>query len=179
MSQLGSVSQHPLQLCCWVTKTNEATHEIIRSGLDRSPMFSGVIEGTGPRYCPSIEDKIHRFVDKDSHQIFLEPEGLTTTELYPNGISTSLPFDVQDAMVRTIPGLEKAHITRPGYAIEYDYFDPRDLMHSLQTRHVTGCILLVRLMAPQVTKKLEHKATRRAECVSICPRTRCLGATTR
>ncbi len=138
MSQLGSVSQHPQQLCCWVTKTNEATHELIRGGLDRSPMFSGVIEGTGPRYCPSIEDKIHRFADKNSHQIFLEPEGLTTTELYPNGISTSLPFDVQDAMVRTIPGLEHAHITRPGYAIEYDYFDPRDLMHSLQTRHVTG-----------------------------------------
>ena len=138
MSQLGSISQHPEQLCCWVTKTNEATHEIIRGGLDRSPMFSGVIEGTGPRYCPSIEDKIHRFADKNSHQIFLEPEGLTTTELYPNGISTSLPFDIQDAMVRTIPGLENAHITRPGYAIEYDYFDPRDLMHSLQTRHVTG-----------------------------------------
>ena len=138
MSQLGSVSQHPQQLCCWVTKTNEATHEIIRGGLDRSPMFSGVIEGTGPRYCPSIEDKIHRFADKNSHQIFLEPEGLTTTELYPNGISTSLPFDVQDAMVRTISGLENAHITRPGYAIEYDYFDPRDLMHSLQTRHVAG-----------------------------------------
>ena len=138
MSQLGSASQHPQQLCCWVTKTNEATHEIIRGGLDRSPMFSGVIEGTGPRYCPSIEDKIHRFTDKNSHQIFLEPEGLTTTELYPNGISTSLPFDVQDAMVRTIPGLENAHITRPGYAIEYDYFDPRDLMHSLQIRHVTG-----------------------------------------
>ena len=138
MSQLGSTSQHPEQLCCWVTKTNEETHDIIRSGLDRSPMFSGVIEGTGPRYCPSIEDKIHRFADKNSHQIFLEPEGLTTTELYPNGISTSLPFDIQDAMVRTIPGLEQAHITRPGYAIEYDYFDPRDLRHSLQTRHVSG-----------------------------------------
>ena len=138
MSQLGSVSQHPKQLCCWVTRTNEVTHEIIRGGLDRSPMFSGAIEGTGPRYCPSIEDKIHRFADKNSHQIFLEPEGLTTTELYPNGISTSLPFDIQDAMVRTIPGLENAHITRPGYAIEYDYFDPRDLMHSLQTRHVAG-----------------------------------------
>ena len=138
MSQLGAASQHPQQLCCWVTKTNEATHEIIRGGLDRSPMFSGVIEGTGPRYCPSIEDKIYRFADKNSHQIFLEPEGLTTTELYPNGISTSLPFDIQDAMVRTIPGLENAHITRPGYAIEYDYFDPRDLMHSLQTRHVAG-----------------------------------------
>ena len=138
MSQLGSTSQHPEQLCCWVTKTNEETHDIIRSGLDRSPMFSGVIEGTGPRYCPSIEDKIHRFADKNSHQIFLEPEGLTTTELYPNGISTSLPFAIQDAMVRTIPGLENAHITRPGYAIEYDYFDPRDLNHSLQTRQVSG-----------------------------------------
>ena len=138
MSQLGSISQHPEQLCCWVTKTNEATHDVIRGGLDRSPMFSGVIEGTGPRYCPSIEDKIHRFADKNSHQIFLEPEGLTTTELYPNGISTSLPFDVQEAMVRTIPGLENAHITRPGYAIEYDYFDPRDLTHSLETRHVSG-----------------------------------------
>ena len=138
MSQLGSVSQHPQQLCCWVTRTNEVTHEIIRGGLDRSPMFRGAIEGTGPRYCPSIEDKIHRFADKNSHQIFLEPEGITTAELYPNGISTSLPFDVQDAMVRTIPGLEKAHITRPGYAIEYDYFDPRDLMRSLQTRHVAG-----------------------------------------
>ncbi len=138
MSQLGSISQHPEQLCCWVTKTNEATHDVIRGGLDRSPMFSGVIEGTGPRYCPSIEDKIHRFADKNSHQIFLEPEGLTTTELYPNGISTSLPFDVQESMVRTIPGLENAHITRPGYAIEYDYFDPRDLTHSLETRHVSG-----------------------------------------
>ncbi len=138
MSQLGSISQHPEQLCCWVTKTNEATHDVIRGGLDRSPMFSGVIEGTGPRYCPSIEDKIHRFADKNSHQIFLEPEGLTTTELYPNGISTSLPFDVQEAMVRTIPGLENAHITRPGYAIEYDYFDPRDLTHRLETRHVSG-----------------------------------------
>jgi tRNA uridine 5-carboxymethylaminomethyl modification enzyme len=138
MSQLGSISQHPEQLCCWVTKTNEATHDVIRGGLDRSPMFSGVIEGPGPRYCPSIEDKIHRFADKNSHQIFLEPEGLTTTELYPNGISTSLPFDVQEAMVRTIPGLENAHITRPGYAIEYDYFDPRDLTHSLETRHVSG-----------------------------------------
>ena len=138
MSQLGSTSQHPEQLCCWLTKTNEETHDIIRSGLDRSPMFSGVIEGTGPRYCPSIEDKIHRFADKNSHQIFLEPEGLTTTELYPNGISTSLPFDIQDAMVRTIPGLENAHITRPGYAIEYDYFDPQDLNHSLQTRQVSG-----------------------------------------
>ena len=138
MSQLGLIDEHPEQVCCWITKTNESTHDIIRSGLDRSPMFSGVIEGTGPRYCPSIEDKIHRFADKTSHQIFLEPEGLTTTELYPNGISTSLPYDVQDAMVRTIPGLENAHITRPGYAIEYDYFDPRDLQHNLQIRQIAG-----------------------------------------
>ena len=138
MSQRGSTAQHPQQLCCWITKTNEKTHEFIRNGLDRSPMFSGVIEGTGPRYCPSIEDKIHRFADKSSHQIFLEPEGLNTSELYPNGISTSLPFDVQESFVRSIAGMENAHITRPGYAIEYDYFDPRDLSHSLQTSQITG-----------------------------------------
>ena len=138
MSQRGSTAQHPKQLCCWITKTNEKTHEFIRGGLDRSPMFSGVIEGTGPRYCPSIEDKIHRFADKSSHQIFLEPEGLNTSELYPNGISTSLPFDVQESFVRSISGMENAHITRPGYAIEYDYFDPRDLSHSLQTSQITG-----------------------------------------
>ena len=138
MSQRGNTAQHPQQLCCWITKTNEKTHEFIRDGLDRSPMFSGVIEGTGPRYCPSIEDKIHRFADKASHQIFLEPEGLNTSELYPNGISTSLPFDVQESFVRSIAGMESAHITRPGYAIEYDYFDPRDLSHSLQTSQITG-----------------------------------------
>ena len=138
MSQRGNTAQHPKQLCCWITKTNEKTHEFIRNGLDRSPMFSGVIEGTGPRYCPSIEDKIHRFADKSSHQIFLEPEGLNTSELYPNGISTSLPFDVQESFVRSIAGMENAHITRPGYAIEYDYFDPRDLTHSLQTSQITG-----------------------------------------
>jgi tRNA uridine 5-carboxymethylaminomethyl modification enzyme len=122
---LGSSALHPRQLPCWITHTNERTHEIIRSGFDRSPMFTGVIEGVGPRYCPSIEDKINRFADKDSHQIFLEPEGLTTHEFYPNGISTSLPFDVQLAAVRSMRGLENAHILRPGYAIEYDYFDPR------------------------------------------------------
>ncbi len=138
MSQRGSIAQYPQQVCCWMTNTNEETHEFIRDGLDRSPMFSGVIEGTGPRYCPSIEDKIHRFADKSSHQIFLEPEGLNTSELYPNGISTSLPFDVQENFVRSIAGLENAHITRPGYAIEYDYFDPRDLSHSLQTSQMTG-----------------------------------------
>ena len=126
-SFLGSRSMHPRQVSCWITHTNERTHEIIRSGLDRSPMFTGVIEGVGPRYCPSIEDKIHRFAGKAAHQIFLEPESLTTSEYYPNGISTSLPFDVQLDLVHSIPGLEKAHVTRPGYAIEYDYFDPRGL----------------------------------------------------
>lgn len=138
MSFLGTVQEHPEQRCCWVTYTNEATHELIRGGLDRSPLYSGVIEGVGPRYCPSIEDKIHRFADKNSHQVFIEPEGLTTNELYPNGISTSLPFDVQIDLVRSIKGFENAHITRPGYAIEYDFFDPRDLHSSLETRVVPG-----------------------------------------
>ena len=138
MSLMGHRDEHPEQRCCWVTETNTRTHEIIRSGLDRSPLFSGTIEGVGPRYCPSIEDKIHRFADKDAHQIFIEPEGLTSKELYPNGISTSLPFDVQLQLVRSIRGLESANITRPGYAIEYDYFDPRDLRHSLETKTVSG-----------------------------------------
>ncbi len=137
-SFLGDVSQHPQQLSCWITHTNEATHEVIRQGLDRSPMYTGKIEGVGPRYCPSIEDKIHRFADKDSHQIFLEPEGLDTHEVYPNGISTSLPFDVQLDLVRSIKGLENAHILRPGYAIEYDYYDPRALKSSLETKAVQG-----------------------------------------
>jgi tRNA uridine 5-carboxymethylaminomethyl modification enzyme len=138
MSYMGSRADHPEQRCCWVTYTNEHTHDIIRSGLDRSPMYSGVIEGVGPRYCPSIEDKIHRFADKNSHQIFIEPEGLSTRELYPNGISTSLPFDVQVALVRSIKGFANAHITRPGYAIEYDFFDPRDLYASLETKALPG-----------------------------------------
>ena len=138
MSLYGSTDSHPEQRCCWITATNENTHDIIRSGLDRSPLFGGVIKGAGPRYCPSIEDKIHRFSDKNSHQIFIEPEGLTTTELYPNGISTSLPFDIQIELVRSIKGLENSHITRAGYAIEYDYFDPRDLRHSLETKSVEG-----------------------------------------
>ena len=138
MSLLGSRDQHPEQRCCWDTETNNQTHDIIREGLDRSPLFSGTIEGVGPRYCPSIEDKIHRFADKDSHQIFIEPEGLTSIELYPNGISTSLPFDVQLQLVRSIKGLENAAITRPGYAIEYDFFDPRDLHHSLETKAIEG-----------------------------------------
>ncbi|MBA6413657.1 tRNA uridine-5-carboxymethylaminomethyl(34) synthesis enzyme MnmG [Parahaliea sp. F7430] len=138
MSYLGRAEEHPEQRCCWITYTNERTHEIIRGGLDRSPMYSGVIEGIGPRYCPSIEDKIHRFADKSSHQVFIEPEGLNTSELYPNGISTSLPFDVQYELVRSIVGFENAHITRPGYAIEYDFFDPRDLKYSLETRAVPG-----------------------------------------
>jgi tRNA uridine 5-carboxymethylaminomethyl modification enzyme len=134
MSFMGSREMHPAQVSCWITNTNERTHDIIRNGLDRSPMYTGVIEGVGPRYCPSIEDKIHRFSDKSSHQIFIEPEGLSTHELYPNGISTSLPFDVQLELVRSIRGMENAHITRPGYAIEYDFFDPRDLRHTLETR---------------------------------------------
>jgi tRNA uridine 5-carboxymethylaminomethyl modification enzyme len=137
-SYLGSRDLHPQQVSCWITHTNAQTHDAIRAGLDRSPMFTGVIEGVGPRYCPSIEDKIHRFADKASHQIFLEPEGLTTNEFYPNGISTSLPFDVQVALVRSIPGLENAHILRPGYAIEYDYFDPRGLKASLETKAISG-----------------------------------------
>ncbi|WP_372782635.1 tRNA uridine-5-carboxymethylaminomethyl(34) synthesis enzyme MnmG [Litorivivens sp.] len=134
MSYLGSTDLHPTQTCCWITHTNEQTHAIIQGGLDRSPMYTGVIEGIGPRYCPSIEDKVHRFADKNSHQIFIEPEGLNTHELYPNGISTSLPFDVQMNLVRSIKGFENAHITRPGYAIEYDFFDPRDLKTSLETK---------------------------------------------
>ena len=138
MSLMGDRTIHPEQRCCWITETNIKTHDIIRGGLDRSPLFSGSIEGVGPRYCPSIEDKIHRFADKPSHQIFIEPEGLTSTELYPNGISTSLPFDIQLDLVRSIKGLESARITRPGYAIEYDYFDPRDLHHSLETRSIRG-----------------------------------------
>jgi tRNA uridine 5-carboxymethylaminomethyl modification enzyme len=137
-SFMGSASQHPRQIPCWITHTNERTHEIIRSGFDRSPMFTGVIEGVGPRYCPSIEDKINRFAGKTSHQIFLEPEGLTTHEVYPNGISTSLPFDIQIAAVRSMAGLEDAHILRPGYAIEYDYFDPRALRPSFETRAIGG-----------------------------------------
>ncbi|MFZ9654562.1 MAG: tRNA uridine-5-carboxymethylaminomethyl(34) synthesis enzyme MnmG [Limnohabitans sp.] len=137
-SFLGRADMHPRQVSCWITHTNERTHEIIRSGFDRSPMFTGKIEGVGPRYCPSVEDKINRFADKDSHQIFLEPEGLDTHEIYPNGISTSLPFDIQWALVRSMPGLENAHILRPGYAIEYDYFDPRGLTSSFETRAIRG-----------------------------------------
>lgn len=137
-SVMGSIADHPQQISCYITRTNERGHDIIRSGLDRSPMYTGVIEGVGPRYCPSIEDKVMRFSDKDSHQIFVEPEGLTTTEVYPNGISTSLPFDVQYAFIRSIQGFENAHIIRPGYAIEYDYFDPRGLKPSLETKHMPG-----------------------------------------
>lgn len=137
-SFMGSAADHPTQISCHITHTNDQTHEIIRQGLDRSPMYSGVIEGVGPRYCPSIEDKVMRFADRNSHQIFVEPEGLHCTELYPNGISTSLPFDVQIALVHSIKGFENAHITRPGYAIEYDFFDPRDLKPSLETKHIDG-----------------------------------------
>ncbi|MAM00450.1 tRNA uridine-5-carboxymethylaminomethyl(34) synthesis enzyme MnmG [Hydrocarboniclastica marina] len=138
MSYLGTGAEHPRQVPCHITRTTAETHDIIRSGFDRSPMFSGVIEGVGPRYCPSIEDKVNRFADKDSHQIFVEPEGLTSRELYPNGISTSLPFDIQIRAVQSIPGFERAHITRPGYAIEYDYLDPRDLKHTLETKFIAN-----------------------------------------
>ncbi len=137
-SFLGNAAQHPQQLPCWITETNERTHDIIRSGLDRSPMYTGVIEGVGPRYCPSIEDKIHRFADKSQHNVFLEPEGLTTHEIYPNGVSTSLPFDIQLALVRSIRGLENCHILRPGYAIEYDFYDPRGLKDTLETKAIAG-----------------------------------------
>ena len=129
---------HPRQLPCWITHTNERTHDIIRGALHRSPLYSGQIEGIGPRYCPSIEDKIHRFADKESHQVFLEPEGLDTHEVYPNGVSTSLPFDVQLALIHSLPGLENAHILRPGYAIEYDYFDPCGLKSTLETKAIDG-----------------------------------------
>lgn len=138
MSYMGNRQMHPRQIECFITHTNEVTHDIIRAGMDRSPMYTGVIEGIGPRYCPSIEDKIVRFADKNSHQIFIEPEGLTTHELYPNGISTSLPFDVQIELVRSMKGMQNAHITRPGYAIEYDYFNPQDLKYSLETKHMPG-----------------------------------------
>lgn len=138
MSFMGSLADHPQQISCYITHTNERTHDILRSGLDRSPMYTGVIDGVGPRYCPSVEDKIMRFADKTSHQVFVEPEGLTTHELYPNGISTSLPFDIQLAAVRSIKGFENAHITRPGYAIEYDYFNPQDLKHTLETKVING-----------------------------------------
>ena len=137
-SFINPAIKHPKQISCWITRTNKKTHEIIRKGLDRSPMYTGKIEGVGPRYCPSVEDKIHRFADKDSHQIFIEPEGLETHEIYPNGISTSLPFDVQNDLVRSIKGLENAHILRPGYAIEYDYYDPRALKMSLETKAING-----------------------------------------
>ena len=138
MSYLGRLKDHPEQTCCWITYTNKKTHKIIHSGMDRSPLYTGVIDGVGPRYCPSIEDKVVRFADKDQHQIFIEPEGLDTYELYPNGISTSLPFDVQLDLVRSIKGFENAHITRPGYAIEYDYFNPQDLHYSLETKSIKG-----------------------------------------
>ncbi len=137
-SFLGDVSQHPQQMPCYITYTNEKTHDVIRENLSRSPMYAGVIEGIGPRYCPSIEDKVMRFADKDKHQIFVEPEGLTSNELYPNGISTSLPFDVQMGIIQSIKGFENAKVIRPGYAIEYDFFDPRDLKQTLETKFISG-----------------------------------------
>ena len=157
-SFVGSPDDQPQQVSCWITHTTEKTHEIIRAALHRSPMYSGSIDGVGPRYCPSIEDKVVRFADRDSHQIFIEPEGLNTRELYPNGISTSLPYDVQLDLVHSIPGFENAHITRPGYAIEYDFFDPRGLKASLETKAVRGCFLPARSMAPPVMKRPRPRA---------------------
>ena len=154
----GSRADHPRQISCWITHTCERTHEIIRGALDRSPLYGGVIEGTGPRYCPSIEDKVVRFADKTSHQIFIEPEGLETPEIYPNGISTSLPFDVQLDLVRSIRGLENAHITRPGYAIEYDYFDPRGLKASLETKSMAGLYFAGQINGTPVTRKPPRRA---------------------
>ncbi len=153
-SFMGKAEDHPRQISCFITHTNEKTHDVIRNNLDRSPMYTGVIEGTGPRYCPSIEDKIHRFADKTSHQIFVEPEGLTTNEFYPNGISTSLPFDVQIDFIHSIKGFENAWILRPGYAIEYDFFDPRDLKSSWKLKICRICFLPDKLMAQRVMKKL-------------------------
>ena len=158
MSFLSDGSEHPRQVACHIAATNTQTHRIIRSGLDRSPMYAGEIEGVGPRYCPSIEDKVVRFSDRKSHQIFVEPEGLDTTELYPNGISTSLPFDVQFALVRSIEGFEQARITRPGYAIEYDFFDPRDWNRRLRRRPCGGCISRARSTALRAMKRRLPKA---------------------
>ena len=157
-SFMGSVDDHPQQIPCYITHTNEQTHEVIRNNLDRSPMYTGVIEGIGPRYCPSIEDKVMRFADRNSHQIYLEPEGLTSNEVYPNGISTSLPFDVQMGIVNSMKGLEKARIVKPGYAIEYDYFDPRDLKPTLETKAIQVYSLRVKLTVQPVMKKQRHKA---------------------
>ena len=157
MSFMSSVAEHPRQVSCHITRTNPQTHELIKEGLDDSPMYRGIIEGVGPRYCPSIEDKVVRFADRDSHQIFIEPEGLDTHEIYPNGISTSLPLDVQYRFVRSIEGFENAHITRPGYAIEYDFFDPRDLQESLETKLVSHLFLRGRSMGLLATKKLGSK----------------------
>lgn len=156
-SFMGNRQQHPRQICCHITRTNSETHDIIRSGLDRSPMYTGVIDGIGPRYCPSIEDKVVRFAERDSHQIFVEPEGLNTNEVYPNGISTSLPFDIQYRFIRTMTGFENAEIVRPGYAIEYDFFDPRDLKASLETKPMQGLFSPVKSTAQQAMKKRRHR----------------------
>ena len=172
---------HPRQVPCWITHTNARTHDIIRSGFDRSPMFTGKIEGVGPRYCPSIEDKINRFADKDSHQIFLEPEGLTTNEFYPNGISTSLPFDIQYELVRSMAGLENAHILRPGYAIEYDYFDPRALQEpASRPVRSAACSSPARSMAPRAMKRRRRRACSPASmrrCSARAAKPGCRGAT--
>lgn len=174
-SFMGNASQHPQQVPCYITHTNEKTHDVIRSNLDRSPMYAGVIEGVGPRYCPSIEDKVMRFADRNQHQIFLEPEGLTSNEIYPNGISTSLPFDVQMQIVRSMQGMENAKIVRPGYAIEYDFFDPRDLKPTLESKFIRGCSLLVRLTALPVTKKPLRKVCWPVLTLPVCLLTKKVG----
>lgn len=151
---MGNASQHPEQMPCYITHTNERTHDVIRNNLDRSPMYAGIIEGIGPRYCPSIEDKVMRFADRNAHQIFLEPEGLTSNEIYPNGISTSLPFDVQMQIVRSMEGMENARIVRPGYAIEYDFFDPRDLKPTLESKHIQGLFFAGQINGRPAMKRL-------------------------
>lgn len=156
-SFMGNAAQHPQQVPCYITHTNEKTHDVIRNNLDRSPMYAGVIEGIGPRYCPSIEDKVMRFADRNQHQIFPEPEGLTSNEIYPNGISTSLPFDVQMQIVRSMQGMENARIVRPGYAIEYDFFDPRDLKPTLKANSSVVCSSRARLTVLPATKKPQRK----------------------
>lgn len=174
-SFMGNASQHPQQVPCYITHTNEKTHDVIRSNLDRSPMYAGVIEGVGPRYCPSIEDKVMRFAERNQHQIFLEPEGLTSNEIYPNGISTSLPFDVQMQIVRSMQGMENAKIVRPGYAIEYDFFDPRDLKPTLESKFIQGLFFAGQINGTTVTKKPLRKVCWLVLTLPVCLLTKKVG----